>query len=71
MMMQIRWAACAVVVLWSPMAPAQAQAVKSVVGTVSLFKAETAEIEIKPDNGAPVAMKVTADTLAQKVDENG
>ena len=37
------------------------------VGTVSLFKAETAEIEIKPDNGAPVAMKVTADTMAQKV----
>lgn len=40
---------------------------KSVVGTVSLFKAETSEIEIKPDNGTPVAMKVTADTVAQKV----
>ena len=37
------------------------------VGTVSQFKAETAEIEIKPDNGAAVAMKVTADTIAQKV----
>ena len=47
--------------------PALAQPAKSVVGTVSLFKAETAEIEIKPDNGAAVAMKVTADTIAQKV----
>jgi len=49
------------------MAPAQAQSSKSVVGTVSLFKAETAEIEIKPDNGDAVALKVTADTIAQKV----
>jgi hypothetical protein len=49
------------------MAPAQAQPSKSVVGTVSLFKAESAEIEIKPDNGEPVALKVTADTIAQKV----
>jgi hypothetical protein len=67
MMMQIRLAACAVVVLWGSVAPVWAQAVKSVVGTVSLFKAETAEIEIKPDYGAAVAMKVTADTMAQKV----
>ena len=49
------------------MAPAQTPPTKSVVGTVSLFKAETAEIEIKPDNGAAVALKVTADTIAQKV----
>ncbi len=49
------------------MAPAQTPPSKSVVGTVSLFKAETAEIEIKPDNGEPVALKVTADTIAQKV----
>ena len=49
------------------MAPAQTQPAKSVVGTVSVFKADTAEIEIKPDNGAPVAMKVTADTIAQRV----
>ena len=49
------------------MAPAQTLPSKSVVGTVSLFKAETAEIEIKPDNAEPVALKVTADTIAQKV----
>src|ERR1035441_4251030 len=67
MMKQIRMAACAAVVLWSWMAPLLAQPAKSVVGTVSLFKAETAEIEIQPDNGTAVAMKVTPDTIAQKV----
>ena len=67
MMKQIHMAACAAVILWSSMAPAQTPPTKSVVGTVSLFKAETAEIEIKPDNGAAVALKVTADTIAQKV----
>ena len=67
MMKQIQMAACAAVILWSSMAPAQTTPTKSVVGTVSLFKAETAEIEIKPDNGAAVALKVTADTIAQKV----
>ena len=60
MMKQIQMAACAAVILWSSMAPAQTPPTKSVVGTVSLFKAETAEIEIKPDNGAAaVALKVT------------
>jgi hypothetical protein len=67
MMKQIQMAACAAVVLWGSMAPAPAQPVKSVVGTVSLFKAETAEIEIQTDTGAAVAMKVTPDTVAQKV----
>src|SRR5664279_4726912 len=67
MMKQICMAACAAVVLWTSMAPAQTQPTKSIVGTVSLFKADTAEIEIRPDNGAAVAMKVTADTIAQKV----
>jgi hypothetical protein len=66
-MRQIFLGACAAAFLGSWMAPAQTPPAKSVVGTVSLFKAETAEIEIKPDNGEPVAMKVTADTIAQKV----
>jgi hypothetical protein len=66
MMKQIHMTACAALILWSSMAPAQTPS-KSVVGTVSLFKAETAEIEIKPDTGAAVALKVTADTIAQKV----
>jgi hypothetical protein len=67
MMKQIHLATCAAVIFWSLMAPAQTPPTKSVVGTVSLFKAETAEIEIKPDNGAAVALKVTGDTIAQKV----
>jgi len=67
MMKQNGLAACAAVVLWSSLAAAQTPPGKSVVGTVSVFKADTAEIEIKPDNGDPVAMKVTADTVAQKV----
>lgn len=67
MMKQIRMAACAAAVLWSLMVPLLAQPAKSVVGTVSLFKPETAEIEIQPDSGTAVAMKVTADTIAQKV----
>jgi hypothetical protein len=66
MMKQIYMAACAALILWSSIAAAQTSS-KSVVGTVSLFKAETAEIEIKPDNGAAVALKVTGDTIAQKV----
>ena len=67
MMKQNRLAACAAVVLYSSLAVAQTPPGKSVVGTVSVFKAETSEIEIKPDNAEPVAMKVTADTIAQKV----
>jgi hypothetical protein len=39
----------------------------SVVGTISAFKAEVTEIELKPDGGAPVAFKVTGDTVAQQV----
>jgi hypothetical protein len=70
-MKQIAIAAGAAVWLCSmalcSMAMAQAPAPKSMVGTVSLFKAGTAEIEIQPDNGPAVAFKVTADTVAQKV----
>ncbi|MCU1235343.1 MAG: hypothetical protein JWP63_3310 [Candidatus Solibacter sp.] len=66
MMTKILIAACAAAMLWSPAAPAQTPT-RSMVGTVSAFKAESAEIEIKPDNGVPVAFKVTADTMAQKV----
>ena len=37
------------------------------MGTISAFKAETTEIEVKPDGSAAVAFKVTGDTVAQKV----
>src|SRR5690242_15330926 len=39
----------------------------SVVGTISAFKAEVTEIELKPDHGGPVSFKVTGDTVAQQV----
>jgi hypothetical protein len=45
---------------------AQAPANTSFVGTVAAFKSGT-EIEFKPDTGAPVDVKVTPDTLAQKI----
>jgi len=38
-----------------------------VVGTISAFRPDSAEIEVKPDNAAAVAFKVTADTIAQRV----
>jgi hypothetical protein len=46
---------------------APAQAAKSFVGTVSALKAETAEIEIKPDNAPPVALKIGSNTIAQRI----
>ena len=49
------------------MAPAQTQPPRASWERSAAFKAETAEIEIKPDNGEAVALKVTADTIAQKV----
>ena len=47
-------------------ASAQAPANTSFVGTVAAFKSGT-EIEFKPDTGTPVDVKVTPDTLAQKI----
>jgi hypothetical protein len=66
MMTRIFIAACAAALLWSPTTRAQTPA-RSMVGTVSAFKAETSEIEIKADSGTAVAFKVTADTVAQRV----
>jgi hypothetical protein len=40
---------------------------KSIVGAVTGFKPEAAEIEVKPDNGAAVSVKLTADTVALKI----
>jgi len=45
---------------------AQAPANTSFVGTVAAFKSGT-EIEFRPDTGAPVDVKLTPDTLAQKI----
>lgn len=40
---------------------------KSFVGTVTAFRAESAEVDIKPDSGQAVAGKLTTDTLAQRI----
>jgi hypothetical protein len=48
------------------LATAQAPASKSFIGTVTAFKPDT-KVEIKPDNASPVDVKLTADTVAQRV----
>ena len=40
---------------------------RSFVGTVTGIKAETAEIEVKPDKTAPVVAKFTPDSIAERV----
>jgi hypothetical protein len=45
---------------------AQAPAAKSFIGTVAAFKPDT-QVEIKPDNDPPMDVKLTADTIAQRV----
>ncbi len=40
---------------------------KSFVGTITGFRPETAEVEIKPDNASAVVARFTPDTIAQRV----
>jgi hypothetical protein len=47
---------------------AQTPAPPRFVGTVSAIKVETAEFVIKPDNAAPVTVKLAADTVAERVE---
>jgi hypothetical protein len=44
-----------------------AQAPKSIVGTLTAFRSESAEVEIRPDRDGPVIARITADTIAQKI----
>lgn len=46
---------------------AQDQTVRQFVGTVTKFKPEAAEIEIKPDSAPPVAVRVVPDTEARRI----
>ena len=46
---------------------AAAQGVKSFVGTIANVESGTSEFEIRPDNGEPVLVKVTGDTLVQRI----
>lgn len=55
--------------LWSGGASlyAQAPAARSFVGTVTAFKAETMQMEVKPDAGDGVPVTFTSETIVQRV----
>ncbi len=57
----------AAVLLSMAAAWAQPAVPKFVVGTVAGFKAESGEIQVKPDNAEAVAIKLTAGTQVQRV----
>jgi hypothetical protein len=59
-------AALLLVAIALPPMAAQPPASKSFIGTVTAFKPDIA-VEIKPDNAAAVDVKLTADTVAQRV----
>ena len=46
---------------------AQVSTQRSLVGTAAAFRPEVAEIEIRPDIGDLVAVRLTADTIAQRI----
>jgi hypothetical protein len=64
----MRKAAAALILVAFALPPVAAQppAGKSFIGTVAAFKPDI-EVEIKPDNAAAVDVKLTADTVAQRV----
>ena len=64
----MRKVAAALILVASALPPAAAQspAGKSFIGTVTAFKPEIV-VEIKPDNAAVVGVKLTADTVAERV----
>src|SRR4051794_17761292 len=47
--------------------PAQSPAPKSVLGTLTGFNANSAEIEVKPDNGAAISIKIGPTTVVQRI----
>ncbi len=66
LMKEIAAAALILVLFALGPATAQAPASKSFIGTVAAFKPEL-EVEIKPDGAAAMGLKLTADTVAQRV----
>jgi len=46
---------------------AQTSATKSVLGTVSSFNKDAKTLDVRPDNGAPVPVKLLGSTLVQRV----
>ena len=45
----------------------QTPAPKSILGTVTTLKIETRELEVKPDNAAPVPVKLLPNTVVQRI----
>ena len=45
----------------------QAPTTKSVIGAVATFNKDTKAIEVKPDNAAPIALKLLPNTLVQRI----
>src|SRR5438477_3118287 len=46
---------------------AQTSTTKSVLGTVSSFNRDTKTMEVKPDNAAPVPVKLSGNTVVQRI----
>ena len=40
---------------------------KSIIGTVTEYKPEASELQIKPDNATPVSLKLSSETIALKI----
>src|SRR5258708_1755055 len=66
-MVGIRCTAFGIMIIGLASTIAQTAASKSLVGTVSGFKAESAEIQVKPDDGDVLSLKVTTSTQVQRV----
>lgn len=63
---RIRAAVCAFIAVLSSLGVTLGQTGKSFIGTVTAFKPDTV-VEIKPDNVAATDIKITPDTVAQRV----
>ena len=46
---------------------AQTSTAKSVLGTVTSFNKDAKTLEVKPDNGAPVPVKLIGNTVVQRI----
>jgi hypothetical protein len=55
------------IVLMQVAAFSQTAATKSVTGTVTLFNKETKSLEVKPENGTPVPIKLLPNTIVQRI----
>jgi len=56
------------IVLWTVARfAAQGPRPRSFVGTVTGFRPQSAEVEMRPDQGGPVVARFTPETIAQKI----